>query len=243
MNYTIYKCICNVTNKVYIGKTKIPLHRRFNEHVYSAFSRNSTTHFHRAIRKYGKDSFTCEVIESGIQNSGDAILAEIYWIDVFDSMTNGYNLTIGGDGKDGYVTPDHVKKSISVTKKTKRVDGQYVSKLAYKKRNSTLLTRDPNALQNIGLKSSLTQRNNGKSRGIKNGNATKVSLYDSNGNIVFSCDTCNEFKLICKERGFPVRVLEQSYQNGGNPIYKTATTPRKLKTSKYRGYYAKYSKN
>ena len=58
---------------------------------------NQDTKFGKAIKKYGWDNFTHEIIETNIQTLEDAKEREIYWIDYFDSYKNGYNSTIGGD--------------------------------------------------------------------------------------------------------------------------------------------------
>lgn len=50
---------------------------------------------YRAIRKYGLENFTFEVLEecpSELLNE-----REIYWINYFDSYYNGYNCTLGGN--------------------------------------------------------------------------------------------------------------------------------------------------
>ena len=48
-----------LNDKSYIGKTIRSLHLRKGQHLRS----NETTHFHRALRKYGKDMFDWSVIK------------------------------------------------------------------------------------------------------------------------------------------------------------------------------------
>lgn len=47
------------------------------------------------MRKYGVENFTIEEIEK-TDNPEDR---ERYWIEYFGSFKNGYNATIGGDGR------------------------------------------------------------------------------------------------------------------------------------------------
>ena len=47
------------------------------------------------MKKYGKENFHIELIEE-TNNPEDR---EKYWIEYFSSFKNGYNATLGGDGK------------------------------------------------------------------------------------------------------------------------------------------------
>lgn len=64
---TVYKITNIINNKVYIGETIMPMKKRFQTHLTSAFNAKSNTYnyyFHRAIRKYGKDAFIIECLET-----------------------------------------------------------------------------------------------------------------------------------------------------------------------------------
>jgi len=54
-------------------------------------------HFYRALRKYGIENFTFQIVELCVQSDLDD--REIYWIGKYDSFTNGYNETLGGKAK------------------------------------------------------------------------------------------------------------------------------------------------
>jgi group I intron endonuclease len=88
----IYKITNKVNNKVYIGQSVRPIKKRFNRHINDAIKNKLDTHFARAIRKYGKDNFICEVIDSA-KNQKDLTLKEQYWIQYYDSVKMGYNET------------------------------------------------------------------------------------------------------------------------------------------------------
>ena len=59
----VYKITNKVNGKVYIGQTSETLQKRFSRHMgYQALEHD--TKFYRAVRKYGKDSFTIEQIDT-----------------------------------------------------------------------------------------------------------------------------------------------------------------------------------
>lgn len=104
-NGIVYKCYCELTNKYYIGITITDLENRKSQHIREAFNpstENYNCHFHRAIRKYGKDSFTWDIILNlSCTNKEDLIYSlknlEIKYVDQYNSYDNGYNSTRGGD--------------------------------------------------------------------------------------------------------------------------------------------------
>lgn len=60
----IYKITNIQNNKIYIGQSIRPIEDRFHRHINDALNNILDTHFARAIRKYGKDNFTIEEIDS-----------------------------------------------------------------------------------------------------------------------------------------------------------------------------------
>lgn len=60
----IYKITNKINNKVYIGQTSGSLYDRFIRHCQDAESNRLDTHFARAIRKYGKENFLPEIIDT-----------------------------------------------------------------------------------------------------------------------------------------------------------------------------------
>ena len=88
----------DINDKVYIGKTNFSIEKRWKEHLQEA-SKHRVEHrpLYYAINKYGADHFYIEKLEEcSVENSSDR---EIYWIEFYDSYKNGYNATLGGDGK------------------------------------------------------------------------------------------------------------------------------------------------
>ena len=96
----IYKITNLVNGKCYIGQS-VDIEDRWLKHKTSAFDSNRKEYeypIYRAIRKYGIDNFSFDVVEKCEED--DLNQLEIYYIDYFQShfYKNGYNLTNGGDG-------------------------------------------------------------------------------------------------------------------------------------------------
>lgn len=88
----IYKITNKINNKVYIGQTVQSLSKRFWAHC----NNDSCPVMHAAIKKYGKENFAIEQIDSTTSNA-ELDEKEIYWIAFYNSIVpNGYNRTAGG---------------------------------------------------------------------------------------------------------------------------------------------------
>ena len=99
--FQVYK-VTNIQNsKLYIGKTTDSIKQRWKRHIEDAISGRLDTHFARAIRKWGEDSFVIEEIDTA-DNEEELNQKEIYWIAFYDSAKNGYNKTDGGEGGNTY---------------------------------------------------------------------------------------------------------------------------------------------
>ena len=96
----IYLFTNKQNNKKYVGQS-IDIARRYYQHSVNSFNSSSkeyNSYFYSAIRKYGFDNFTFEILEECEKNELDS--REKYWIEFYNSNTeeNGYNLTPGGSG-------------------------------------------------------------------------------------------------------------------------------------------------
>jgi group I intron endonuclease len=94
----IYKAVCTVNGKIYIGQTVQKILRRWSRHVLDA-TKGSKLTLSRAIMKYGKETFTVEKIAEG-ENEDWGNYLETLYILIYDSTNPeiGYNLTLGGEG-------------------------------------------------------------------------------------------------------------------------------------------------
>lgn len=115
----IYQITNDVNGKIYIGKTEFSIQKRFQEHCRDS---QKQTEEHRplyaAMRKYGTEHFHIELIEE----TDNPEERERYWIEMKGSFKNGYNATLGGDGK-RYIDYDlvietyqHLKSEIKTAK-------------------------------------------------------------------------------------------------------------------------------
>ena len=89
-NGVIYKITNKINGKIYIGQTIQNVKERFYQHC----AEKCEIAIHKAIKKYGKQNFTLEVVE--IVNKNYLNEREIYWIQKYNSYDNGYNSTKGG---------------------------------------------------------------------------------------------------------------------------------------------------
>lgn len=64
-----------------------------------AHLREEDSYIDRALRKYGGNNFSLEILEDNIEDAKELNNREIYWISYYDSFNNGYNLTQGGGGR------------------------------------------------------------------------------------------------------------------------------------------------
>lgn len=92
----IYKATNKYNGKIYIGLTTKTLQDRIKSH--KSDSRNGTTYFNRAVRKYGVEGFDWEVVDTA-ESIEELQQKEIYYIDLYNTFDNpdeGYNTASGG---------------------------------------------------------------------------------------------------------------------------------------------------
>jgi group I intron endonuclease len=108
---SIYKITNVITNESYIGETTKTLEQRFKEHCQGRPSL-----FHDALKKYGKENFTIELLEIT-----EDINAEETWIAHYDTYNNGYNSTkTGKRGNDiKTINPRELKRRQEKANKTR----------------------------------------------------------------------------------------------------------------------------
>ena len=114
MKGVIYCYHCVPTGKKYIGQT-IDEKTRKKKHKFD--SKNQDLKFYRAVRKYGWKNFIYGVINEFDENILNE--KEIFYIEKYDSFENGYNSTLGGEGRRGYKLSQETKELISKLQKGK----------------------------------------------------------------------------------------------------------------------------
>lgn len=94
----IYKFTHIESGRVYIGQTIQDLNRRRLEHINDSKYTTKEYHFHNALRKYGVDSFTFEIVDSANSLEELNVLEEKY-VDQYDSINSGFNIRQAGGNK------------------------------------------------------------------------------------------------------------------------------------------------
>ncbi len=92
----IYKITNNINNKIYIGQTSSPLRYRWSRHKKD---NSNCIALKNAIKKYGSDSFTVNII-SKCNSLKESNHREEYYIKIYKTLSpNGYNLLKGGNNR------------------------------------------------------------------------------------------------------------------------------------------------
>lgn len=159
----IYIIKNNINSKVYIGKTQYSIEQRFKEHCNDYLRREEEKRpLYDAMKKYGIENFYVELIEDNIPDE-EINEKEIFYIKQYNSYigfenSNGYNATLGGDGKK-YKNWD-LEKIISLYNEGNSckkigdifgIDQSYVGKIL-KENNVSLRTSKEVAIKNFGKK-------------------------------------------------------------------------------------------
>lgn len=112
MQYYIYKITNLINGKMYVGQHKVPeKEEAFRRYMGKGIAIKG------AIKKYGKENFSKEIIEYIDDDEKHLKVSEreIYWIAELDTMyPKGYNLSPGGEGG---CTKEAAEKVIATKKK------------------------------------------------------------------------------------------------------------------------------
>ncbi len=130
----IYKATNKINGKCYIGQTRHSLEYRKTRHLSAAKS-GATTHFYRALRKYGEDNFEWEIVCS-TNDAKRLNELETFYITKYDSIKHGYNMIDGGDNNIMDIESvrtkhklkmqsSEVRQKLSATMKKKIADGNF----------------------------------------------------------------------------------------------------------------------
>lgn len=159
---TIYLITNRVNNKKYVGATINNPQERFWHHISMANS-GSDRPFYKSIRKYGKESFSLEILEKNSDTNYVFNVLEEKYIKKYKShiSENGYNLTWGGDGNNGFKPSDATKLKISRAlkgKKRKPLSEEHKRKISESQRGKTVVISEE---QRKKISKTLTGRKNG----------------------------------------------------------------------------------
>jgi len=196
----IYKVTNRINGKIYIGKTSKTLeHRKFEHEKIS--KGNSNLIFHRAIRKYGIESFKWETL-CKCENDEELNLKEIEFINKFNSMPPvGYNISSGGTGGNN-ITYNPNKKEIckNISMKLKGIKrGKQTPEHNRKDRDTHLGKKDSQKVKDK------------KSRA----HAKSWELILPNGQIVIDFGIC--LKKYCNDNQLSYQILRK--KRGEHVLY------------------------
>lgn len=125
----IYHIFCTVNGKCYIGQTWRTLEQRWKEHKKG---RGRSPHLKNAITKYGIERFVITTLTSGLLTQEQADQAEIYWIQYFDSINNGYNVKEGGSAG---AHSEETKAKIGASGRGRKVSPESIAKMKKVQKN------------------------------------------------------------------------------------------------------------
>ena len=108
--------ITSPSGKIYIGQST-DIDKRFIR--YKNLDCKLQKKIYHSLLKYGFDSHKFEVIVSGDFNQQLLNELEIHYIRLYNSFSNGLNLTAGGLGSRGRIVSEHTRKKISDSNKGK----------------------------------------------------------------------------------------------------------------------------
>lgn len=128
----IYLITNNVNNKKYVGQTIGSIQERWNQHLRATRDKGSR-HLYDAIKKYGYQSFSIQILEEVPNNQLNE--RECYWISYYNSFKKGYNMTSGGEGGYYYSSDEEIweawNRGLSINQITKecRTDSRRVVRI------------------------------------------------------------------------------------------------------------------
>jgi group I intron endonuclease len=127
----IYKWTHITSGKCYIGQSIQSPNQRRLEHINDSKYTTKTYHFHNALRKYGIDTFTWEVIATA--NSIEELnLLEEQYVTQYDSINNGFNIRQAGNNKlhskESKQRMSESQKNAHVRRKLEGKDGGWIRK-------------------------------------------------------------------------------------------------------------------
>lgn len=177
----IYKITNLINEKSYVGKTSFSLEKRFQEHCRDAL-KNDKEHrpLYSAFNKYGVENFNIELIEECEDDVSS--LREQYWIGYYQTYSNGYNATLGGEGIIKY-NHDKIIQALKTNPYPKEVAEQFGCCVE--------IVRDIAKSNNIEI------RNKGQEDFLKT--SVEILQFDKQGKFLNKFQSCAEAARWCYE--------------------------------------------
>ena len=203
MNGYIYKIVNDINDKVYIGKTLASIEKRFYEHCKDSKDLHKENRpLYKAMNKYGIEHFSIQEIEQVSIN--DLSQREQYWINQYDSYHNGYNATLGGEGKQVYDYEVIIQSFLS---------GKIVKELAQE------FECDQGTIGKVIALAGLDSRSNEHKR-----KSIPISAYDLDGQLIQSFESSKQASEWLYQIG---KTKSQNWDNITATIGRVANGKRK----------------
>lgn len=212
--WLIYRHINKINNKSYIGLTKQEPAKRWQ----NGLGYNLTQPlFFNAIKKYGWENFTHEILEDNIDSFEEATSRETFWIDTYhtwikDPNCLGYNLTRGGEGTPGHIVSEETRQKISRANTGRKRSEEFKQNL------SKRLSGEGNPFYGRFHTDETKQKMSNAAKGRSVSDETKCKISKSSKGRLVSTETRQKLSLALKGK------------NRGNPGYWSGKTlPEEIK--------------
>lgn len=183
----IYKITNKINGKSYIGQS-VDIKRRFMEHKTP---HGQVTPIKLAIKKYGKENFSFEVLEECTPDALDE--REIWWI---SELKPKYNRTTGGNGARGHFLSEEAKRNLSEKNKA------YWANLPESKKTEIcerLTGHAPGWHQSEEAKQKLRAANIGKKQSKETIEKRKQTFIEKKKNGYVQKNEGHKKKIVCVE--------------------------------------------
>lgn len=180
MSCGIYKFENKINGQVYIGQS-VNIEKRYKQHKTNCnLSDRNKSKFYQALNELGFDNFSFTIIEHCLPNELNE--KEIYWINYYNSVEQGYNTLSGGTY--GYIVDrELIYKAWD--------EGLSVQEIANKLEISKTLTREAlHSYPNYSIEEShrrggnLAYQTTLSNQSLNKASGRRVYQYDLNGNYI-----------------------------------------------------------
>jgi group I intron endonuclease len=118
--------ITSPSGKQYIGQSKVSIEQKIKFYLILEKNKKSNRLIANAIQKYGWAQMKFEILESNDNWSQEQLNSrEIFWIEKYNTLLEGYNMTSGGEGVDSECARSNAIKhhrTMSNEKKAQRAE-------------------------------------------------------------------------------------------------------------------------
>jgi group I intron endonuclease len=119
MSSGVYQIINTVDGKVYVGSAMYLPQREASHRYYLRKGNHHCVHLQRAWNRDGEDAFAFEVLEE-VSDPERLIEREQYWMDAFDVVKTGYNITPVAGSVLGFRHTTETKAKIGAASKARQ---------------------------------------------------------------------------------------------------------------------------